>query len=198
VPERLPRRLITIAVITVVAVAFVAVGGADIARRSAYPLKYETVIARESSAWSVDPYLVAAMIHVESRFDPLAKSSAGAVGLMQVKPSTARQMARQRSVEGKMSAKTLRDPELNIRVGTAYLRYLLDRYGEDESLALAAYNGGLTNADAWAKEASRVNRPLTDVIEFPETASYIRKVRMQRDVYRVLYPDVFGALRVDQ
>jgi soluble lytic murein transglycosylase len=198
VSEHLPRRLITIAVITVVAVAFVSVGGADIARRSAYPLKYETVIARESSAWSVDPYLVAAMIHVESRFDPLAKSSAGAVGLMQVKPSTARQMARQRSVEGKMSAKTLSDPELNIRVGTAYLRYLLDRYGEDESLALAAYNGGLTNADAWAKEAGRVNRPLTDVIGFPETASYIRKVRMQRDVYRVLYPDVFGVVSPDE
>lgn len=189
--DRSRTRLIAIAVVTLVAVAFVAVGGADIARRTAYPLKYRDIIESESAAWSVDPYLVAAMIHVESRFDPQAKSSAGAVGLMQVKPSTARSIARQSGIGGKMSAKTLRDPERNIRVGCAYLRYLLDRYNGEESVALAAYNGGLTNADAWETEAEESGRPLTDVIDFPETASYVGKVRTQREVYRVLYPDAF-------
>lgn len=185
------RRLIAIAVVTLVAVAFVAVGGADIARRSAYPLKYQDRIRQESESWGVDPYLVAAMIHVESRFRPDAKSSAGAIGLMQVKPSTARSIARRVGIEGKMSAKGLRDPDRNIRVGCAYLAYLLERYDGDERLALAAYNGGLTNADGWAAEANRSDRPLVDVIGFPETASYIRKVELQRNVYRTLYPEVF-------
>lgn len=186
------RSILLIAVLALVVLGLAYSGGLDAARRSLAPLEYREIIASESLAAGVDPYLVAGMIRVESGFDPNAVSRADAVGLMQVKPSTARSIARQVGIEGKMNATTLTDPERNIRVGTAYLAYLIARYEGDETRALAAYNGGLTNADAWAAKAKESGRSFTEVIDFPETAAYVGKVRMQRDVYRVLYPGVFA------
>jgi len=193
--SRIVRRLVlALIVLAVAAGAFVAFGGVDAVRRAAFPLQYEEIIAKEASATGVDPYLIAAVVHAESGFDPEAVSGAGAVGLMQVKPSTARSIARITGMSGTYSKKTLKDPETNIRVGAAYLAYLLERYDGEVSFALAAYNGGLSNADVWADEAKASGKAFQDVIAFPETASYVEKVQVQRDVYRVLYPNVFGGV----
>jgi soluble lytic murein transglycosylase len=136
---------------------------------------------------------VAAVINVESGFRDGAVSPAGAVGLMQVLPSTAKAVARSIGLPGKMDTKALSDPVTNIRVGTAYLAELTARYHGSVDLALAAYNAGLTNADEWAAVWKPSETTLSATIDFPETAHYVDEVLAQAEVYRRLYPGVFAA-----
>ena len=99
------------------------------------------------------------MIYRESKFDPDARSSSGAVGLMQLLPETAEGIALNTGGK-KFVVSDLHDPEINVRYGSFYLRRLLRKY-DDERLALAAYNAGQTNVDSGSEEGSG--------IEFPET-----------------------------
>ena len=119
-------------------------------------------------------------------------SNAGAVGLMQVKPSTAKAVAVQAGIADEMTPEALSDPATNIRVGVRYLAYLVRRYGGDVELALAAYNAGLGNADRWSAEARKAGGTFSESIAFPETARYVDEVRAQSAAYRALYPDVFA------
>jgi soluble lytic murein transglycosylase-like protein len=98
--------------------------------------------------FDLDPVMLLAVIHVESRFDPGAVSSKGAMGLMQIRPTTAREVAGSLGIE--LSAdEQLFDPELNILLGSCYLRYLVDRF-DDHDIALSAYNAGPTRvAEQW-------------------------------------------------
>ena len=96
------------------------------------------------------PHLVAAVIYQESKFDADAVSSSGAVGLMQLLPSTGQGIA-DRTGGDSWTPEDLHNPELNVRYGSWYLRHLLDKY-EDEELALAAYNAGQANVDRWREE----------------------------------------------
>ncbi len=98
------------------------------------------IIAEESARHRLDPQLVLAVMYVESRFDPFAVSPAGALGLMQIMPATGKELAARLGIawNGPLS---LFDPATNVRVGTAYVRQLADRYGRMQT-ALAAYNWG--------------------------------------------------------
>jgi len=98
-----------------------------------------TIVA-ESRRHDVDPALVLAVIHVESRYDAFAVSPVGAMGLMQILPSTGRELAEQQGIDW-IGPQTLFDPVANVRIGVAYLKQLSDRYGST-SMALAAYNWG--------------------------------------------------------
>jgi soluble lytic murein transglycosylase len=175
-------------------VAAVAVGvlyGPTLYQRVLHPLSYEQVIAKYARSAGVDPYLVAAVINIESGFRPDVVSPAGAVGLMQVKPSTAQAIAQAEDIKGKMTVETLSDPETNVRIGTVYLAELIARYDGNVGLALSAYNGGMTNADIWAAEWAREHGELSDTIDFPETAHYVDEVATQAAEYRRLYPGAF-------
>jgi soluble lytic murein transglycosylase len=177
-------------------VALLAVRGPGWYQRLYHPLRHEQLIAEQAKKNRVDPYLVAAVINAESGFREGVVSPAGAVGLMQLKPSTAAAVAPVIGIRGKMTTEALTDPETNIRVGTRYLANLLSRYDKDVELALAAYNAGLGNADRWAEDARRAGRPFSESIAFPETARYVEEVVAQERAYRSLYPDVFAnALR---
>ena len=132
--------------------------------------------------YRLDPALLAAVIWQESRFRPAAVSSAGAVGLMQLLPSTARGIA-QRTGGSAFVESDLYEPELNIRYGAWYLRHLLDKYG-DTQLALAAYNAGQTNVDGWLADGGG--------IRFAETRHYVDAVDDARDAYRRTYADELG------
>jgi peptidoglycan lytic transglycosylase len=187
------RVLPVLLVVALGLIALLAVRGPDWYQRIYHPLRHERVIAEQAKKNHVDPYLIAALINAESGFREGVVSDAGAVGLMQVRPSTAAPVARAAGIEGEMTTAALSDPETNIRVGTRYFAYLVKRYDKDVQLALAAYNAGLTNADRWAEEARRAGSPFTDSIAFPETASYVDKVVEQTRVYRTLYPGVFEA-----
>jgi len=160
-------------------------------QRIYYPLNFRAEIARSAERHEVNPYLVAAIIDGESSFDPRARSSQGAVGLMQVLPSTAQQLARNRTVDAtKYPLDSLSDPDVNIEYGTAYFRYLVERYHEVET-ALAAYNAGLVRADAWAAKGGDIR----DAIDFPETRHYVLRVARAKDRYEALYPDAFPKRR---
>ena len=182
--------LIVVAALAVVAVA--AAYGPVWYQRLYHPLEHEALIARYARASHVDPYLVAAVINAESGFRDGVVSSAGAVGLMQVKPSTAQAVARAAGIRYPITSADLLDASLNIRIGSAYLAELLARYSGDVPLALAAYNAGLGNADRWAQEARRAGRPFSESIAFGETARYVDDVIAERGTYRSLYPGVFA------
>ncbi|HEY5548382.1 MAG TPA: lytic transglycosylase domain-containing protein [Coriobacteriia bacterium] len=183
--------LLAVAVLAVVAVA--AAYGPVWYQRLYHPLGHEALIVRYAKANRIDPYLVAAVINTESGFREGVVSSAGAVGLMQVKPSTAVAVARAAGIRDEMTTEALSTAALNIRIGTAYLAELIARYDGDVPLALAAYNAGLGNADRWAKEARLAKRPFSESIAFPETARYVDEVVAQEKAYRSLYPDAFAS-----
>lgn len=158
-------------------------------RRLSYPLDYEPSIKAAGKRYAVDPYLIAAMIRIESSFDPEVKSPKGAVGLMQVLPSTARYVEKRRG-NSRLTASLAR-PAYNIDIGTAYFRYLVDRYGTTE-YALAAYNGGEANVDKWIT-GREDDKPRDVVRDFPfsETRAFVKKVLDTRLIYRELYPEAF-------
>ena len=103
------------------------------------------VILEAATTHGISPHLVLAVIHIESRYHPFATSQAGALGLMQVMPPTGAEVAQRIGIAWR-GRQTLLDPESNVRIGVAYLRELLDRYG-DVRIALAAYNWGPARVD---------------------------------------------------
>lgn len=168
--------------------------GPDSWQRRYYPLRYQAAIESSAVRHKVSPYLIASVIEAESDWEPSARSGAGAEGLMQLLPSTARQLARWKRVDGaKYPPDQLEDPAVSIEYGAAYLRYLVERYHEVET-ALAAYNAGLANVDAWAEKGGDIR----DHIEFPETRHFVLKVARGKDRYEALYPDAFETWREQQ
>ena len=122
------------------------------------------------------------MIEQESKFDANARSSAGAVGLMQLTPQTAEGIA-QYTGGANFTLSDLTDPEINVRYGAWYLRHLLDKYG-DERTALAAYNAGQDNVDRW--------RAAGEPVQFPETRAYVDRVERLKGIYRRAYASELG------
>jgi soluble lytic murein transglycosylase len=179
-------RFLTISAVVVLAVAgigaWVVRSEPDFYLRARYPLEYEHIIRGHAANYGLDPALLAAVVYVESRFDPNAESAAGAIGLMQLLPETAEGIATRTGGTGFVVA-DLRNPEINVRYGAWYLRNLLHRY-RDTGLALAAYHAGQGNVDAWRQSGSG--------IAFPETRQYVRDVLDARDVYRDVYGDELG------
>jgi soluble lytic murein transglycosylase len=157
-------------------------------QRVYYPLHYRAEIAESATRHRVSPYLVAAIINAESKWKPDTRSSAGAVGLMQVLPSTAKELASRGTVDDvRYPPEKLSDPAVNIEYGTAYVRYLVGRYHEIQTV-LAAYNAGLRHADEWARKGGDIRT----AIEFPETKHYVLRVSRGRERYQALYPDAFA------
>jgi soluble lytic murein transglycosylase len=155
------------------------------------PLAYSDVIRQQAAEKHLDPALIAAVIYAETKFDP-RPSSAGAEGLMQILPGTAKYLAR-RSGATSFTISDLGSPQVNIAYGSYYLRYLLDQYGGSETLALAAYNGGMTNVDQWVAQARTQGSGLSvGQIPFPETRAYVRRVLQAQQDYRRTYAHQLG------
>jgi soluble lytic murein transglycosylase len=150
--------------------------------RLRYPLAYDSIVRGHAENYRLPPELLAAVIYQESRFDAEARSEAGAIGLMQLQPETARGIAL-RTGGGRFRVEDLTTPEINVRYGAWYLRHLLDKY-DDEETALAAFNAGQGNVDRWRREGKG--------IEFPETREYVERVAELKDVYRKAYAKELG------
>src|SRR6476646_11748239 len=146
------------------------------------PLRHEDIIRQQSQKKGLDPALVAAVIYQESKFSDRT-SVAGARGLMQITPDTARFIAKQSGGIRFVQA-DLATPQINIAYGTWYLRWLLDRYNGRTALALAAYNAGFGHVDDWVRKAGGPDSfdPKTD-IPFPETRNYVQQVLERRRDY---------------
>ena len=151
-------------------------------QRIRYPLRYEHIVVGHAKQYGLEPQLVAAVIYQESKFDPDAVSVSGAVGLMQLLPSTGQGIA-DRTGGKEWTPADLRNPELNVRYGSWYLRHLLDKY-RDERLALAAYNAGQANVDRWRSRGQG--------IRFAETRHYVERVLELKRVYAEVYADELG------
>jgi len=169
-----------------------------------YPINYKKEILTASEEFSVDPILVASVINAESRFKIDAVSEKGAVGLMQLKPSTAewvvKQISQQEATNTMMTSADesslkdilydtethsgeLLDPGINIRIGTFYLSYLLKKF-DTTDLALCAYNAGEGTVKTWLanEEYSKDGKSL-DKIPYKETQNYIEKIHRNLKVY---------------
>ena len=132
--------------------------------------------------YRLNPALLAAVIEQESKFNADARSSTGAIGLMQLQPATAEGIA-VRTGGSKFVVSDLLDPEINVRYGAWYLRHLLDKY-HDERTALAAYNAGQENVDRWLAKHEGV--------QFPETRAYVDRVERLKTIYRKAYGSELG------
>ncbi len=152
-----------------------------------YTLLYEDSIAAYAKEYGLDPYMVAAVIHTESGFDPNAVSHAGAIGLMQVMPETGEWIAGKLGVEP-FDINALYDPDTNIRFGCWYLGFLRERFGGANELVWAGYNAGQGRVDEWLADpaVSADGVSLTD-IPFEETADYVKKVETAYKRYKELY-----------
>src|SRR3954454_17231623 len=155
------------------------------------PLKHEDIIRQQSHKKGLDPALVAAVIYQESKFSDQT-SVAGARGLMQITPDTARFIAKQ-SGGIRFVQEDLATPQINIAYGTWYLRWLMDRYDGRPALALAAYNAGFGHVDKWVAAAGGPDSfdPKTD-IPFPETRNYVVQVLERRRDYARRYSRELG------
>lgn len=141
-----------------------------------FPLHHEATIVNAARARNIDPEWVAAEIRAESVFNPQARSGANAIGLMQVIPATGATVARSIGEPWNGEA-TLLDPDANIRIGTAYLRQLKDRYGERPYYAIAGYNAGPGNLNRWKAQRPGWDPDLwIETISFKETREYVARI----------------------
>ena len=157
----------------------------DAIKEVTLPLRHEDIITQQAERHDIDAALIAAIINQESNFIDQT-SSAGARGLMQITPDTAE------TIETLSGGETfvfddLANPDLNIRYGVYFLNHLLDRFEGNEIAALAAYNGGPENAEAWGGSDLEI-----DDIQFEETRLYVESVLEKRELYRENYAEELG------
>jgi len=145
-----------------------------------HPLHYEQIVLGHAAHYDLDPALLAAVIYQESHFRTDARSSSGAIGLMQLMPATAQGIA-DHTGGTHYKPSDLYDPEINIRYGAWYLDHLMKKY-HSEKLALAAYNAGQKNVDDWLASGRG--------IVFPETRAYVKRVEELTRLYRRIYPQL--------
>lgn len=151
-----------------------------------FPLQYWSLISTHAAAHGLDPFLAAALIAQESTFDKDIVSSAKAIGLMQIIPTTGRRWARRLGIRS-FSTRRLTVADVNVRIGTAYFADLMKQFG-GEHAALAAYNAGESRVVRWQRERPGVARDeFIDDIPFPETQNYVRRILGTAEDYRRLY-----------
>lgn len=155
--------------------------------RLIYPAHYSQTVNHFAARAQLDPFLVHALIRVESRYNPRARSAKGALGLMQLLPDTARWIADKNGLP-LADENLLYDPEINIQLGTEYLRDLLGEFDGRLPVALAAYNAGRGNVRKWLDTGAWSGDP-KDIagVPFPETRNYLTRIYAAWNWYRRLY-----------
>jgi soluble lytic murein transglycosylase len=145
------------------------------------------LVEKYSAEYNVPEYIIFAVIDVESDFDPMATSSANACGLMQMTPKTFAWLTSSEHLGENLTSLDLYDPEINIRYGTYYLRYLFTRFHNWDT-ALAAYNAGEGNVSEWLEDSEYSDGDGTlKYIPFKETRNYVKKVNKSIEDYKKIY-----------
>ena len=153
--------------------------------KSSLPLEYNSIVKKYAREYSVDEALIYAVIKTESDFNPKAVSSAGAMGLMQIVPGTFKWLYEKNGESYKNEE--LFDPEINIKYGVFYLRFLLDMFSELET-AIAAYNAGQGAVSDWLQNPEFSDDGIhLKYIPFSETRYYVKKVTAALELYKKLY-----------
>ncbi len=163
-----------------------------------FPVNYWPLLQKHAAAHGLDPYLMAALVAQESTFDPVIVSSAKAIGLMQILPSTGRQYARRLGIKP-FSTPRLTEPEVNVRIGTSYFADLIEEFG-GAHYALASYNAGESRVRQWKAERTGLpfgQEEFIDDIPFPETQNYVKRILGTAEDYRRLYTGRAGLTTTD-
>lgn len=151
-----------------------------------FPVAYRDQFMHWGRMTGVDPYLLMAIARRESAYNPVALSPAGARGLMQLMPGTATQLSRELGIADP-GAYGILDPEINIRLGSTYIRDMLQRYRGNRMAAAAAYNAGPGRVDRWLSENSVSEFDLfVEQIPFRETRNYVQAVLTYRAIFEAL------------
>ncbi|GEM_PF-5969970 len=168
--------------------------------RLAYPLAYADLVEKQARKNDLDPFLIMAVIYAESRYKPDVRSRAGALGLMQLMPATAKRMAKELGDKG-FRKNQLTLPEVNLRYGCYHLAKLITEYQAEKQdkpgalvQALASYNAGKKQVREWNKTYEKFNltpEEFIEIIPFSETRIYVRKVLGLYAIYRTIYPQGF-------
>lgn len=149
-----------------------------------YPDKYSEYVEKYSEQYGVDCNLVYAIIKQESNFEVDVNSSKGAVGLMQLMENTALEVAEKLDCDDV----DLCNPEVNIMLGVRHLADLLQKYDNNEKMAIIAYNAGMGNVDSWiGKGIIDENGTNLENVPYKETNMYLRKVLKNYEIYSRLY-----------
>ncbi len=168
---------------------FMAAGGEALPQeilRIIFPLDYWPLLKGNAQAHGLDPYILAALAAQESTFDAKIRSSANAIGLLQIIPATGRRYARKVGMRN-YSQQSLENPEINARLGTQYFADLVNRFGGPH-YALASYNAGEHRVERWNDEAPDLPQDeWIDNIPFPETQNYVKRILGTAEDYRRLY-----------
>lgn len=182
--RNLPKIIITVLILLALLFIVFVWGNYEIKRR--LPIKYEEQVLKYSAEFNVDKNLVYAIIAAESSFDKEAESRVGAKGLMQLMPDTAEWLKEKYSLP--VDATQLFDENVNIMLGTCYISYLLQRFDNDVTLVIAAYNGGEGNVKKWLKDPRYSSDGKTlENIPFEETSNYVKKVSTYYQIYEKVY-----------
>ena len=180
------RKSIAIPIILVLSAIIATFAGyiGDMVTKSINPIKYSEFVTKYSAQYNVPEPIVYAVIKTESSFRPDAKSSKGAIGLMQITPVTFEWLCAKTGEEPNPSL--LYDPETNIRYGTYYLSLLYSEFQVWDTV-YAAYNAGRGRVNEWLSTPEYNNRGRLKNIPFKETAKYVEKVVKKAQIYEEMY-----------
>ncbi len=151
-----------------------------------YPTPYENLLRARAREFDVDEAWLYGLVRQESRFNPSARSSVGASGLMQIMPATARWIAGKLGIKGWQQGSEY-DPDTNVNFGTFYLKQMLVQLDGSPVLASAAYNAGARRAQNWRADVPLEGAIYIDTIPFTETRDYVRKVMSNAAQYARLF-----------
>ena len=173
------------AIIVVVLIAVTTASLKELILKINYPQKYAKYVEKYAKENEIEKELIYAIIKAESNFKEKAKSSKGAIGLMQILESTAYEVAEELELE--ITKEDLSNPEINIQIGAKYITKLIKIYKNLE-LAVASYNAGIGNVNSWIEE-EKIKKDGTDIenIPFKETNNYVRKILRNYKIYKELY-----------
>lgn len=184
----LARMKILVSIILIVVISYGIYHSDWFQKKYIYSFPYQGIVYNYAAEKELDPFLVAAVIRTESKFNTKARSPKGALGLMQMMPETAKWVAEQMDFSEDFTTDQLSNPDINIRMGTWYLSSLKKEFKGNEVLMLAAYNGGRGNVKQWM---ARYNWDMSfndsEKIPFLETREYVNRVLCSKKRYQELY-----------
>jgi len=175
-----------VACLLLISVILMALCSCSFINETLYPINYKETIILYGDKYGIPYELLAAIIKTESNYNANAVSNAGAVGLMQLMPTTAEEVAGRLGEE--YNGDMLTDPTTNIYYGSFYLKYLYDYLGENWETACAAYNAGIGNVSKWLKDANYSDDGVVlKKIPIEETANYVKRINKFKPKYKELY-----------
>lgn len=185
--QLLKKLILIVSIVLTIIVLFGVIKVQNIVLKQIYKTEYSEYVYKYSEENGIDPLLTFAIIKAESNFNRNVVSTSGAIGLMQLMESTAKE-AGAKIGEAISVKEALYNPEKNIMIGTSYFAHLIERYEGNYLLALAAYNAGIGNVDSWIEEGI-IKEDGSDIenIPYKETNNYVRKIVRDYKIYQNLY-----------